>query len=70
MPPVDSSGLAGDDWEGETVVKKPTALTGKRRENKPFVSPEETENLKGEIDVDIDFSDETQFLPHPPRRPR
>ena len=71
----DLSGLGGDDWEGETVVKKPAALTtAKRRENKPFVSPEETVNLKGDIDVEFadeaPFADETQFIVQPPRRPR
>ena len=69
MPPVSLTGLTGDDWDGETVVKRPAAFTSaKRREPKPF-NPDETVNLHGEIGVDIDFSDETQLV-GPPRRPR
>lgn len=70
MPPVSFAGLTGDDWDGETVVKMPgSPLTNaRRREPKPF-NPDETVNLRGDIDVDIDFSDETQLV-RPPRRPR
>lgn len=71
---VNVAGLVGDDWDGETVVKRPAALTAARRGHaKPF-NPDETVSLQGEIDVEIDF-DEThniaQQQPHPPpRRPR
>jgi hypothetical protein len=77
MAPVNLAGLVGDDWEGETVVKKPAALTTMRhrerpppreRDPKPF-NPDETMKLSGDVDVDVDFSDETQFHV-PPRRPR
>ena len=69
MPPVSFSGLTGDDWDGETIVKRSAALTNaKRREPKPF-NPDETVNLRGDIDVDLDFADETQLV-GPPRRPR
>ena len=94
--PVSFAGLAGDDWEGETVVRQPAALTtSKHRERpgreapreatrapaapahaaparpapKPF-NPDETVHLNADIDVDIDFSDETQHIAAPPRRPR
>jgi eukaryotic-like serine/threonine-protein kinase len=64
---VNVSELSGDDWDGETVVKRPADLSLPfRRESKPF-NPDETVNLNGEIDVD--FSDETQHSP-PPRRSR
>ncbi|MDB4943021.1 MAG: hypothetical protein JWP97_2555, partial [Labilithrix sp.] len=75
--PVDISGL-GDDWDGETVVKKPAALTtqrhrekppsGRQRPVKPF-NPDETVAMKEEpsIEVDIDF-DETNAVSPPPRR--
>jgi len=84
--PVSFEGLGGDDWDGETVVRQPAALTtSKHRERpgrevpreqaraapaqqKPF-NPDETVNLN-DIDVDIDFSDETQHIAAPPRRPR
>ena len=87
MAPVDFSGLTGDDWDGETVVKKPAALTtSKHRDRgavrsstepvgrpppakKPF-NPDETVNLQGDIEVDIDFSDETHILHQPPPRRR
>ena len=81
-------GLGGDDWDGETVVRQPAALTtSKHRERpareperapaqaarpvqKPF-NPDETVNLSGgDIDVDIEFNDETQHIAAPPRRPR
>jgi serine/threonine protein kinase len=90
--PVPSfDGLGGDDWDGETVVRQPAALTtSKHRERpgreapreaprqsaaaappaqKPF-NPDETVNLNGDIDVEIEFSDETQHIVAPPRRPR
>jgi serine/threonine-protein kinase len=90
LSPVDFSGLVGDEWDSETVVKKPAALTTSRhrerapvpaagrpapqqnpQQNPPAFNPDETVNLKGEIDVDVDFSDETQLVHHqPPRRPR
>jgi hypothetical protein len=68
--PVDISALGGEDWDGETIVKRPASLTiPKRREPKPF-NPDETVKLNGDIDVEIDFSDETQHMsrPLPPRR--
>ena len=42
--------LGGDDWDGETVVKAPAALTPKRREreSRPF-NPDETVNIAGDI---------------------
>ena len=88
--PVSFEGLGGDDWDGETVVRQPAALTtSKHRERpgrdaprsqpqgrpappaqKPF-NPDETVNLNnGDINVDIDFNDETQHIAAPPRRPR
>jgi serine/threonine-protein kinase len=75
LGPVDFSGLAADEWDGETVVKQPAALTTMRhrerppreREAKPF-NPDETVKLSDQ-DVDVDFSDETQ-IHLPPRRPR
>ena len=96
MAPVNFSGLVGDDWDGETVVKKPAALTTSRHRDrprsaggadssrqihaqpqqsqqpppKPF-NADETVNLRdGDIDVDVDFGDETQHIAAPPRRPR
>ena len=85
MAPVNFSGLVGDDWDSETVVKKPAALTTTRhrdrptpapaagrppseRKQKPF-NPDETVNLQGEIEVEVDF-DETHISPQqpPPRR--
>jgi hypothetical protein len=98
MAPVNFSGLVGDDWDGETVVKKPAALTTSRHRERPssrdssrqvHVQPQppqqppptpfngdETVNLRdGDVDVDVDFGDETQHIvpPNiiaPPRRPR
>jgi hypothetical protein len=35
MAPVNLSGLVGDDWDGETVVKKPAALTTSRHRDRP-----------------------------------
>jgi hypothetical protein len=84
---VDFSGLVGDEWDGETVVKKPAALTTSRHRERPSressrtpqqaqrppqkpFNPDETINLHGDIDVEIDFSDETQHIIAPPRRPR
>jgi hypothetical protein len=72
---VDFSDLTGDEWDGETVVKQPAALTTMRhrerppreRDTKPF-NPDETVKLSDQ-DVDVDFSDETEIHP-PPRRPR
>jgi serine/threonine-protein kinase len=92
--PVNFSGLGGDDWDGETVVRQPAALTtSKHRERpsreapreqaraapaqhvapqqqqqhhqKPF-NPDETINLN-DIDVEVEFSDETQHITAPPR---
>jgi hypothetical protein len=94
MAPVNFSGLVGDDWDGETVVKKPAALTTSRHRDRPrgadssrqiHAQPQqpqqpqqqppfngdETVNLRdGDIDVDVDFGDETQHIVAPPRRPR
>jgi serine/threonine protein kinase len=105
MAPVDLTGLVGDDWDGETVVKKPAALTTSRHRERPArdvpssrqtrdprhardvrdprepgravpahgqkpFNPDETINLNGDIDVEIDFGDETQHIAPPPRRPR
>jgi hypothetical protein len=61
-PPVNLGALVGDDWDGETIVKRPAAL----RDAKPF-DPSETVNLQGDIDVDVDFNDETN-IGAPPRR--
>jgi len=66
--PVDISGLAGDDWDAATVVKKPAALTRPRRDATPF-NPDETVALAGnEIDVDVDFSADETIGPTPRRR--
>ena len=35
MGPVNLSGLVGDDWDGETVVKKPAMLTTSRHRDRP-----------------------------------
>ncbi len=97
MGPVDLSGLVGDDWDGETVVKKPAALTTLRHRDRPSsrdsarqaqersqqpphsqqpplekpFNADETVNLRdGDIEVDLDFGDETQNIVMPPRRPR
>jgi hypothetical protein len=35
MAPANLSGLVGDDWDGETVVKKPAALTTSRHRDRP-----------------------------------
>ena len=86
--PVSFERLGGDDWDGETVVRQPAALTtSKHRERpgrdaerapaqaarpaqQPF-NPDETVNLNGgDIDIDIEFNDETQHIAAPPRRPR
>ena len=93
--PVNIASLGGDDWDGETVVRQPAALTTSRHrerptreaprdapretprtyahalppQQKPF-NPDETVNLNGDIDVEIEFSDETQHIAAPPRRPR
>lgn len=68
--PVNLAGLVNDDWDGETIVRQPAAFTSaKPRDPVPF-NPDETVNMRGEIDVD--FSDETQLSAHapPPRRTR
>ena len=98
MGPVNFSGLVGDDWDGETVVKKPAMLTTSRHRDRPSskdssrqgqaqpqqaqpqqaqpqqqqpFNADETVNLRdGDIDVDVDFGDETQHIIAPPRRPR
>ena len=104
MAPVNLSGLVGDDWDGETVVKKPAALTTSRHRDRPSsrhaaqqqqqqqqqqpqqrpqsqqqqgpqpakpFNPDETVNLRdGDIEVDLDFGDETQHIAAPPRRQR
>ena len=111
--PVNFEGLGGDDWDGETVVRQPAALTTSKHRDRlgreapreaprapqrapapipaagrpaqappqqpqqphrshqarPF-NPDETVNLNGDIDVDLDFSDETQNITAPPRRQR
>ncbi len=79
LAPVNFSGLTGDDWDSETVVKKPAALTTTRHRDrppsgrgraapKPF-NPDETLNLNGgvgmDVDVDVDFGDETAASPPP-----
>jgi hypothetical protein len=96
MAPVNLSGLVGDDWDGETVVKKPAALTTSRhrdrpsgrdsgrhaqaqqqqpqqqqqQQQKPF-NADETVNLRdGDIEVEVDFGDETHNIGTPPRRTR
>lgn len=108
MAPVNLAGLVGDDWDGETVVKKPAALTTSRHRErsardvpndrqgrdpryaheprelrdprvpvgampaqgpKPF-NPDETVKLNGDIDVEIEVGDETQYIVPPPRRSR
>ena len=82
LAPVNFSGLTGDDWDSETVVKKPAALTTTRHRDrppsgrgraapKPF-NPDETVNLNGDIGIDVDFGDETATSPpdHPPPRRR
>ena len=78
LGPVNLGGLAGDEWESETVVKKPAALTttrhrdrppsGRERVPKPF-NPDETVNLRGEIGIDVDFGDDTAKPPPPPPPP-
>ena len=92
MGPVNLSGLVGDDWDGETVVKKPAMLTTSRHRDRPSskdssrqvhaqqppqqqaqkaFNADETVNLRdGDIDVEVDFGDETHNLAPPPRRPR
>jgi len=86
----------GDDWDGETVVKKPAALTTSRHRDRPSsrhaaqqqqqrpqsqqqqgpqpakpFNPDETVNLRdGDIEVELDFGDETQHIAAPPRRQR
>ena len=101
MAPVNLSELVGDDWDGETVVKKPAALTTSRHRDRPSsrhaaqqqqqqpqsqrpqsqqqqgpqpakpFNPDETVNLRdGDIEVDLDFGDETQHIAAPPRRQR
>jgi serine/threonine-protein kinase len=89
MAPVNFSGLVGDDWDGETVVKKPAALTTSRHRDRPSnrhvaqaqakpqpapdkpFNPDETINLRdADIEVDVDFGDETQHISGPPRRSR
>jgi hypothetical protein len=35
MAPVNLGSLVGDDWDGETVVKKPAALTTSRHRDRP-----------------------------------
>jgi eukaryotic-like serine/threonine-protein kinase len=77
MAPVNFAGLTGDEWDSETVVRKPAALTttrhrerppsGRERVQKPF-NPDETVNLQGDIGIDVDF-DDTNASP-PPRRSR
>jgi serine/threonine-protein kinase len=78
--PVSFAGLGGDDWDGETVVRRPAALTTSKHrdrpgreppppQKKPF-NPDETVNLNGDIDVEIDFGDETQHMAAPRRPPR
>jgi len=81
LAPVNFSGLTGDDWDSETVVKQPAALTTTRHRDrppsgrgraapKPF-NPDETVNLNGDIGIDVDFGDETAASPpdhQPPRR--
>ncbi|MBX3189158.1 MAG: serine/threonine protein kinase [Labilithrix sp.] len=68
VSPVNVANLA-DEWDGETVVRGPGEVApAKRREPRDRAfNAEQTVNLKGEIDVDVDFSDETQ-LHVPPRR--
>jgi hypothetical protein len=92
MAPVNLSGLVGDDWDGETVVKKPAALTTSRHRDRPSsrhavpqqqqrqqrqqqpakpFNPDETVVLRdGDIEVEVDFGDETQHIAAPPRRQR
>jgi eukaryotic-like serine/threonine-protein kinase len=77
LAPVNFAGLTGDEWDSETVVKKPAALTttrhrdrppsGHGRTQKPF-NPDETVNLQGEIGIDVDFGDDTSASPPPRRR--
>ena len=92
MAPVNLSGLVGDDWDGETVVKKPAALTTSRHRDRPSgrqahaqpqqqqkpppghpkpFNADETVNLRdGDIEVEVDFGDETHNIGSPPRRTR
>ncbi len=85
MAPVNFSGLVGDEWDSETVVKKPAALTTTRHRDRPTpapaagrppsernqksFNPDETVNLQGDIEIDVDF-DETHISPQqlPPQR--
>ena len=57
-----------DDWEGETVVKRPASLPDPttRRRDLRAINPDETVKLDG--DLELDFSEETRIAP--PRRPR
>ena len=75
---VDLTGLTGDDWDSETVVKKPAALTTTRhrerppsareRAQKPF-NPDETVNLQGEIDDRRSTSETTRGRTRAPAAP-
>ncbi|MBS2015343.1 MAG: protein kinase [Deltaproteobacteria bacterium] len=66
-PPVDISGLVGDDWEVATVVKRPQALSRPKRDAKPF-NPDETVAMNGDIDVDVDFDNDSTVAPPSRRR--
>ncbi len=78
LAPVNFSGLVGDEWDSETVVKKPAALTTTRHRDRPPPSgrgraaapqpfnPDETINLNGEGSaIDVDFGEETHASPPP-----
>ncbi len=85
MAPVNFAGLVGDDWDSETVVKKPAALTTMRHRDRPTPAPaagrpptgrvqtpfnaDETVNMQGDIGIDVDF-DDTHVSPEPGPAPR
>ena len=75
MAPVNFGDLA-DDWDSETMVKQPAALTTTKHRDRPSVgrervakrfNPDETVNLQGEIGIDVDFSEDPGSS-LPPRR--
>ena len=83
IAPASIEGLSGDDWDSETVVRKPAALTTMRHRERPPsarqkaaqpFNPDETlmMNKEPSIEVELDFDDPSdQAVPAPPpRRPR
>jgi hypothetical protein len=74
-PPAVTTGAGLDDWEGETVVKRPTHTRApKIRDAKAApdaraVNVDETVKLEGPLPVDEPDFDDTYIAP-PPRRSR